>query len=546
MIVTEDSMRRRAMCKGDAGMRFGTRATGESGYIFAMMGLLMIPLVVMTAFAVDLGSWYAQGQRMQRVADAASLAGVVWAQHPTQWDVVARETATRNGYTQGVNGVSVGVEKLAANQIKVTIRQDGEQYFSKIVLPDGERLTRRSTAEYVLPVPLGSPRNYIGTGSLGTGTGAYERESLWAAVSGLCTDKIQGDRRAAQRTNTGSASNNNNCSGTNNSEYSNVNYAYYIELPENRTYATDVIIYHGNMVATSGDCSSAPGWGSGDVRPREFCPGGLDGLPIMPTTFTLYEADDTTLDDSDNEAMSVTGGCSPSSGNGTKTFNGLPSGSPPESNYVFSPSGSFSNVGWYRICQIPSTAPAGKYILTTNNTSASTTNANGSNAFSIVATPASSQQLCDSRTDTMCPRVYAREFLSIYALGGGDPEFFLSEIGPEHKGKKVRIQLWDSAEGASELRIKRPTGTNSWVDQNFNWSTSVCSAGESGSNVSNIDVDSFNLNGCLITIEFTLASNYSPPTDNEWWRIRYSYNTSATDRTTWSVTILGDPVHIIE
>jgi hypothetical protein len=512
-----------------------------------MMGLLMIPLVVMTAFAVDLGSWYAQGQRMQRVADAASLAGVVWAQHPTQWDTVARETATRNGYTNNVDGVTVNVQRLAANQIRVTIRQDGAQFFSKIVVPEGERLTRKSTAEYVLPVPLGSPRNYIGTGSLGNGTGAYAKESLWAAVSGLCTDKIQGDRKAAQRSNTGSASDNNNCGGTANSEYSNTNYAYYIELPAGRTYATDVIIYHGNMVATSGDCSGAPSWTSADVRPREFCPGGLDSLPIMPTTFRLYQADDTLLDDSDNPLMSTTGGCAAGTGNGTKTFNGLASGSTPESNFTFNPGSSFSNVtGWYRICRIPSTAPAGKYILTTNNTSASTTNSNGSNAFSIVATPASPQRLCDSRTDTTCPRVYAREFLSIYALGGGNPEFFLSEIGPEHKGKKVRIQLWDAAEGATELRIKRPTGTNTWVDQNFNWATSVCSAGASGTNVSNIPIGTFNLNGCLITIEFTLSSTYAPPTDNEWWRIRYSYNDAATDRTTWSVTILGDPVHIIE
>lgn len=536
--------RGRRVLTGDAGTRLGTRASGDSGYVFAMMGLLMIPLVVMTAFAIDLGSWYAQGQRMQRVADAASLAGVVWAQTPTQWDTVARDTASRNGYTDGVDGVSVDVQRLAANQIRVTIQQDGEQYFSKIVLPDGERLTRKSTSEYVLPVPLGSPRNYIGTGSLGNGSGAYAKESLWAAVSGLCTDKIQGDRKAAQRFN---GSNDNNCAGTSNGEYSNVNYGYYIELPEGRTYATDVIVYHGNMVATSGDCSAAPSWASTDVRPREFCPGGLDSRPIMPTTFTLYQADDTVLDDTDNPPVSTTGTCAAGTGNGTKTFNGLTAGSSPETNYTFNPGSSFSNVsGWWRLCRIPASAPAGKYILTTNNTSSTTTNANGSNAFSIVATPASPQRLCDSRTDTTCPRVYAREFLSIYALGGGDPEFFLSEIGPEHKGKKVRIQLWDAAEGATELRIKRPTGTNTWVDQSFNWSTSVCSAGASGSNVTNIPIGTFNLNGCLITIEFTLPNNYSPPTDNKWWRIRYSYNASATDRTTWSVTILGDPVHIIE
>jgi hypothetical protein len=538
-------MRRDQLFAGDAGTRIGTRAQGESGYIFAMMGLLMVPLVIMTAFAVDLGSWYAQGQRMQRVADAASLAGVVWAQQPTQWDTVARETASRNGYTDGVDGVSVDVVRLAANQIRVTIRADGEQYFSKIVLPTGERLTRKSTAEYVLPVPLGSPRNYIGTGSLGNGTGAYEQENLWAAISGLCTDKVQGDRKAAQRAN---LSGNNTCSGTNNSEYSNVNYAYYLELPEERTYATDVILYHANMVQYLSDpaCGNANQPAEGPL-PNEFCPGGIDSRPLMPTTFTLYEADDTDLDDSDNDPMSVSGGCTSGTGTGTRTFAGRTPTQSAETNYTFAPAGAFENVpGWYQLCQIPASAPGGKYILTVNNTSSTTTNANGSNAFSIVATPSSPQRLCDSRTDTTCPRVYAREFLSIYAKGGGTPEFFLAEIGPEHKGKKVRIQLWDSAEGASEIRIKRPIGTNSWTDETFSWSTTGCSGGGSGTNVTNINVASFNFNGCLVTIEYTLPTTYSPPTDNSWWRIRYNYAPGATDRTTWSVNILGDPVHIIE
>jgi hypothetical protein len=161
-----------------------------------------------------------------------------------------------------------------------------------------------------------------------------------------------------------------------------------------------------------------------------------------------------------------------------------------------------------------------------------------------VATPASPQRLCDARTDTTCPKVYAKDYMSVYALANGAANFFLAEIGPEHKGKKVQIQLWDAAEGAQELRIQRPTGTNTWTEQAFDW-YSDCS-GCTGTNVTSIPVSSYNFNNRLVTIEIQLPANYTPPADNAWWRIYYLYGSNATDRTTWSVNILGDPVHLVE
>ena len=556
--TTADVQRRTQIFRGDSGTTLATkRANDDSGYIFAMMGLLMIPIVIMMAFSMDLGSWYAQGQKMQRSADAASLAGVVWANSSNQWDTVARATATKNGYTDGVNGVSVDVVKLATNQVKVTIKQDGAQYFSKIIFPQGERLSRKSTAEFVLPVPLGSPRNYLGTGGLGTGAvdTPYEKERLWAAVSGYCTDRYQGDQIASRYYDSDTE---NDCVGQQNPEWKDTNYEYYIELPAGRTYATDVIIYHGNFVRNT-DCGGT----ANANTPNEFCPAGNTGpKPLMPTTMTLYKADTTPLDDSDNPTMASGSSCASGTGSGTKTFNPVsPATSPAESNYVFNPSpGNFTNTGtaanssWYRICQIPSSAPAGKYILRVRNqdsTSGAASENNGSNAFSIVATPSTAQQLCDARTDTTCPKVYAKDFLSIYALPNGSANFFLAEIGPEHAGKKVTIGLWDSAEGATSIEIMQPNGSNSWTPlTSFNYS-STCgpsnTAGASGTGVSAITNGGATLpfNGCLLSITFTLPSTYSPPALNKWWRIRYQYSGSATDRTTWSVTITGDPVHLI-
>jgi hypothetical protein len=288
----------------------------------------------------------------------------------------------------------------------------------------------------------------------------------------------------------------------------------------------------------------------------------------MPTTMTLYQSDNTPLDDTDNPTMAATGGTdcasptSPGFDDGTKVFNAItPSSATAESNFDFNPSpgnfidtGSPSNSSWYRICRIPASAPGGKYILRVRNqssTSGAAAENNGSNAFSIVATPNSPQRLCDARTDTTCPKVYAKEFLSIFALQNGTANFFLAEIDEIHAGKKVTIGLWDSAEGATSLEIMRPTNTNSWTPQTVSY-TSQCgpslSAGASGSNVSAITNGGAVLpfNGCLLNITFTLPADYDPPDDNAWWRIRYEYNSGATDRTTWSVGITGDPVHLVD
>ena len=47
----------------------------------------------------------------------------------------------------------------------------------------------------------------------------------------------------------------------------------------------------------------------------------------------------------------------------------------------------------------------------------------------------------------------------------------------------------------------------------------------------------------VITIDL---AGYAPPTNNDWWQIRYTFSGTVTDRTTWSARIIGDPVHLVE
>ena len=47
----------------------------ERGYVVALTALLLVPMLVFTAFATDVGAWYVRAQEIQRAADAAAAYG---------------------------------------------------------------------------------------------------------------------------------------------------------------------------------------------------------------------------------------------------------------------------------------------------------------------------------------------------------------------------------------------------------------------------------------------------------------------------------------
>ncbi|MBV9953090.1 MAG: Tad domain-containing protein [Acidimicrobiia bacterium] len=504
-----------------------------------MTAILLVPLMLMAALAIDVGSWYVEAQQIQRAADAAALAGVTYMpDHFSDAQDKARDIAAKNGYVNGTNGVTVTATPVPGNRrrLKVTITNPHVRTFFGSIVTKEISITRAATAEYVVPVPLGSPRNYLGTGDLGKSTTTFSPEYLWASINGYCTDSEQGDERASFYSTA-------TCSGATNENYSDLNYVYSVELPTTRTYSTDVILFDGNY---------RDGGGNAD----DDNPGG-QGQPAMNTTFTLYQPDATILDDTDNPRMdSVTTGACSSTGaghKGTKTF----APDTTEGGYTFNPSSTnfTSSSSWWLLCTIPASAPGGRYLLRVSNQdeAGGIDLTQGANNFSIVATPSSPQRLCDSRTDTTCPKVYANDYLSVRAASDQDTaNFYLSEIGPEHKGKKVIITLWDPAEGGNSISIRKPTGTNTWTNQTFDW-TSTNATYPGATNVSSIDVTGTKFNGQLLTISFTLPTTYAPPSDNDWWQIAYKFGgtdargnpITVSDRTTWSVSILGDPVHLV-
>ncbi|WP_421119310.1 pilus assembly protein TadG-related protein [Aquihabitans daechungensis] len=216
------------------------RSQGEHGYIMVMFALLLVPLLLMAGLAVDVGKWYSRSSDMRRAADAAALAGVVWLPDENAARTAALAAAARNGFVPSSTvTITVTPSSQSERRLKVTIRDTkvGSFFYSSLGGKDLD-LRRTSFAEYVLAVPMGSPRNFFGTGTLlasYTATG-IPAEYLYQSVNPYCTDKENGDRYQ-------SGYNGDTCAGTANSEYRTSGYSMYIEAPEGRRAPIDVKLY---------------------------------------------------------------------------------------------------------------------------------------------------------------------------------------------------------------------------------------------------------------------------------------------------------------
>jgi hypothetical protein len=120
------------------------------------------------------------------------------------------------------------------------------------------------------------------------------------------------------------------------------------------------------------------------------------------------------------------------------------------------------------------------------------------------------------------------------------------------------VRLFDPGEGAQTLEVLDPNLN----PVNFTWTTACnpptppgagCSGSGNSLNVSGRAPSRAPTVGATLpfsdrSMDLTIdlpgdyAARYGTAT---WWRIRYTVGSSPTDRTTWSVAIIGDPVHLV-
>jgi hypothetical protein len=157
-----------------AGLRTAARAArarltagrlAARGQMLVLFVVSIFVLTGITAVVVDVSWYWANTLRVQRAADAAALAGVVWLPGNVNTAIsTARAEATKNGYENGTGGTVVTPTQDTNNKrrLNVTITSPVGTFFMKIFGIPTITAVRSSKAEYVLPVPMGSPENYYG------------------------------------------------------------------------------------------------------------------------------------------------------------------------------------------------------------------------------------------------------------------------------------------------------------------------------------------------------------------------------------------------
>ncbi len=540
---------------GDEVLRGDASCRQDGGFVLALTTLLLIPLLLFAGFATDLGSWYYTASKVQRAADAAALAGVVWLPDEDAAVDAAREAAAHNGYEHGVDGVTVEVTRVGGEQLEVRIGEPVEQFFTQLVM-DRFTVRRSSTAEYVLPVPLGSPTNTLGTGNLGD-------ENFWLAASGRCASKENGDlllpvtgANFSSISNPPPATGNPyaNCLGGNtvpNQDYDPRGYYYAINLAANSSYDVEVQVYD----ASRRRCEPSGGRGCRDGNAAYFT-----GDTVGDGETSWNAAAQTWAGGRRTTTTYVLG----------DRVVGFDYRASPAVATLVAENNDGSYQGRWTTVGILRRPTRGIYPLQVFTGAAEAGRA--SNSFAIravpIGAPSSSCTTIQGESDYLasCPQVHGLEWMSIMAnltdaaSGTGQASFYLADVGDQHAGKVMEISLWDPGEGAQRIEVLDPAGNPVPFRWEVECPTGViqpdggCSGGPglsvdvSGSGLSQpgpYRASSSRYSDRMLRLLVDVPSDFSPYGDARWWKIRYTVAGSPTDRTTWGVRILGDPVRII-
>ena len=516
------------------------RMRGETGYILAMTGLLLIPLLIFTAFAVDLGSWYAQGARMQRSIDAAALAGVVQLPNQTNAKAAADAVLKDNGFDPATYSPTYSYPSGAGEQMSITLRAPGKQYFSQLVLPS-QNLSRSATAVYNLRIPLGSPSNVFGNDPSRAGA----QPNLWAAIQGPYTTHANGDPYATKCA--GAPTNSTTCAAANTLYNANDSaYNWAIDVPATAlNQPITVSIYdpaHGNKQCTGPDVSPCP-VGTTIAESQENA-----GFSTSYQLFNTTGAS-SNLDLTSPNGMNTLGRCS----GGTLGYK------------VFPPGQSAANftAAWYDLCTFTPTV-AGIYPLqvrTSNIPSVVPDIGGGWNVYSLKAVSSSATQ----------PTVYAIDKMSMWtpepaAPGFTTARFYLASIGQQYAGHTLVVDLFDPGDGTAGNSpftmqfLAPPSGTPAIVPSagtpagcNYNISPATSPGGNGTPDASaNCQITTLNANSNAgiyndrwLRVSINIPSTYTC-TNDCWWTVKYDFGNAGkpTDRTVWVVNVLGDPVHL--
>ena len=518
------------------------RRSRDRGYAIALTALLLIPLLAFVAVAVDLGSWYGTATKIQRASDAAALAGVVYLPNEGQAIAEARRVAEANGFPDNAR-FDVDVASAGPTKLRVTITDnDAAQFFAPVVTQDDTLdIGRTATAEYIRSVPMGSPRNFLGTGDKQSGV---NRENLYVSVSGNCAKREHGDRITPFADANGSSGH--SCIPGSpsyvraNPEFNAQGYFYAIEAKADFAQNVTLEIFDAPHCQGAGSPDDS-GANTSSARQYDFIVRDSDAVDPAATTILSTQR--------------ITPSNCGTMANQWRSF------------YTFS--APRAGVYYLQVRPVPPTNRSGGSSQEGQNQMGFRLRVGGS--YSPCTTDPSAPEYVPGLN---CPNIYAVTHLGVYAaFDGTTPSFFLASIGAEHNNRIMEIELFDTAEGAQYIELLDPNGdpaTFTWEigcqDGTYRSENGgACATGEAGPNGGYGPVTANNKyvggTGTKPWSQLTQDGRYSDrlmrlqvqlPADmgatygnRTWWRIRYTVGGATGDRTTWTVRIKGDPVRLV-
>lgn len=568
------------------------RRRGERAIALVWMALTLTVMVLFAGFAVDLSNWWFQAERLQRAADAGAQAGVVFLPGDVgSATTTARREVARNEFNDGIvagpTNATVSVnQEPNPNRLRVRVETRVKSFFLGLVGIDDVPIAREAVAEFLAPVPMGSPLNKLG-GDPETG---YDSPQFWINVAGPNTDKRYGDRYAAKLCATTTAF----CSGTVNPGFNNDDYAYdgYFftidvkNVPGSQPLRVDV--YDALMAYTGDKCGSSMPTAAEratlatwypDAAQRyanslnQWCPGDQDlGGRTVRTTFIVREPDDTPWTNTDNPVVNLST-CRPTTldpylpGNGSAgspTFYQLlhPSDGVRDSEAVINPNDGVLTFAemfhrWATICSIPSgQLKTGEYLLQirTNASSAKPTayraseDGAGHNRMSIRVGFGAAGVSAEDGSDVA---LYAGGKLPIYAnADGASTNFYLARVMPADAGRTLRINLYDISDvGASGTMQIRPPAERGGTFSGCSFEADNGQAVSYNASTCTLTVPNRYFDRRLVYVDVPIPADYTcDAADPEgcWVTVLAQFPGPVQDTTTWSAAILGNPVRLVE
>ena len=519
----------------------------DEGQAIVLVALLLTTLLGFVGLVVDVAWFQLNLVRVQRAADAGALAGSVYLPGNVPGARTAAKAATaQNGFTDtGVAGqivVTADPDTVNTSLLNVTVTAPVRTWFMRMFGVNSISSSRNARAEFILPVPMGSPQNYYGIAKLcdnnscdvvdgAAATGPLASQGFWGAVITKGGNRQNGDLYSTYY----------NGNPTLNTQYDANGYSYEIDFPTGTTNGT-VYLFDPMFCATGiGQTGPAAGQqlGTGDHWI------GSGGVPVT-TEFKLWDMNGTPFSTADDILVTTDGGRFTNNlavdksvqYGGDQNYGGGQNGG---AGLTDCHDDQYHNRWW----QMATGLPDGSYRLQVMTSSANNNNVNAENMFGIEATAAGGT-----------PHVFGVSRMCTYdnLPVNTSQIFYLAQIPAVHAGKTLEIKVHDLGDvrGDAYIHVLMPTTAN-YQQATFSWNVN---GGAWNNGATQIKVASGGSNlydNSLITIDIVLPTNYAAPQPATetlgagWWKIQYDLSNGGggNDTATWSVNIRGNPVHLI-